>query len=639
MPRWIKLALAGVTTLIVLAVVGVVVLARTIDVDRYVRLAAEEVKRATGRELQIRGKVGVSVFPELEIVAEDVSLANAPWGSRSEMVRVKRIEGAFALLPLLRREIDLTRLELIEPDVLLETDPKGVGNWVFMPAAPRAEPASPSDQADLDVFELTIERGSIAFLSGASKEVVALEVKRLRLEEQGPESLGVDLQAALRAQPVTVKGTMGRIARAIAKESAWPVRLAFATEGAQATVEGTVDWRASLPALDAAVTAEVNDTGGLAKLAAAAIDVPTPVRLAAKLQAKSGEQLVDPVELTLGKSAITGRVSLRTGAARPQVSARLAAKEIDLAAFVGPAKHSSAGSRLFSDAAFPLEPLRAFDGDAELTVERLVLPNKFPFESVRAHAMLKAGRLEAQPLAASLGGSPLSGRVLLNASLPSNPTLTASVDGKRISLEKVATALGHGGAVSGGSTDLTVQLTGPGESLHRFLGWGNGEVRVSIGSARLSGVGLDALGGALTSILDKVNPLRRTDPYTELKCAVVRLPIRNGVATVDRTIAYESTKVSAVGAGEINFRTERIDLGIRPTGSEGLGIAATNFAGLVRVTGTLSDPSIGVDTAGSARAALSVGGAIMTSGLSLLGEALYSRVTADPHPCQTALAK
>jgi uncharacterized protein involved in outer membrane biogenesis len=91
MPRWIKLALAGVTTLIVLAVVGVIVLARTIDVDRYVRLAAEEVKRATGRELQIRGKVGVSVFPALEIVAEDVSLANAPWGSRSEMVRVKRI--------------------------------------------------------------------------------------------------------------------------------------------------------------------------------------------------------------------------------------------------------------------------------------------------------------------------------------------------------------------------------------------------------------------------------------------------------------------------------------------------------------------------------------------------------------------
>src|SRR5262245_50858149 len=30
--------------------------------------------------------------------------------------------------------------------------------------------------------------------------------------------------------------------------------------------------------------------------------------------------------------------------------------------------------------------------------------------------------------------------------------------------------------------------------------------------------------------------------------------------------------------------------------------------------------------------------AVLTSGLSLLGELAYSRATADPHPCQTALA-
>src|SRR5262245_30708138 len=213
MPRWIKRALAGVAAVLLLGIVGVVVLTRTIDSDRYVRLAAEEVRRATGRELQIRGKVGVSFFPELEIVAEDVSFANTPWGSRPEMVRVKRIEGAVALLPLLRRQIDLTRLELIEPDLLLETDPKGVGNWVFHPAAPGTQSAEPADKADLEVTELTIERGSFAFRSGASKQTVQLAVKALRFQEQGPGgSLDVELQASFRDQAVTVKGTMGQIA-------------------------------------------------------------------------------------------------------------------------------------------------------------------------------------------------------------------------------------------------------------------------------------------------------------------------------------------------------------------------------------------------------------------------------------------
>ena len=638
MPRWIKLALAGVAALLLLGVVGVIVLARTIDVDRYVRLAAEEAKRATGRELQIRGKVDVSLFPELEIVAEDVSLANVSWGSRPEMVRVKRIEGAVALLPLLRRQIDLTRLELIEPDVLLETDPNGVGNWVFKLAASGTQPAEPSDRADLDVNELTIERGSIAFRSGASKETLQFAVKRLRFEEHGPGSLDVDLEASLHDQPLTVKGTMGRTARVLAKDGAWPVGLAFATDGAQATVQGSVDWRAGFPVLDAAITAEVKDTAGLTKLAAIAIDAPTPIRLTAKLQSKAGEQLADPVELTLGKSAISGRASVRTDAAHPHVSVHLAAKEIDLAQLAGPAKKPApAGGRVFSEAPLPLEPLRAFDGDAELTIDRLVLPNKLPLEAVRARATLKSGHLDAQPLGASLGGAPVSGRAHLNASIPASPTLAVSVDGKAVSLEKVAAALGHAGTVSGGNTDLAVQLTGPGESLHRFVGWGNGELRVSVGPARISGGALDAAGGALTSILDKVNPLARTDPYADLKCAVIRLPVRDGVAKVDRTIAYESANVSAVGAGEINLRTEHLDLAIRPTGSKGLGIAATSFAGLVRVTGTLSEPSIGIDTLGSARAALSVGGAFMTGGLSLLGEALFSRATADPDPCQTAL--
>jgi hypothetical protein len=172
----------------------------------------------------------------------------------------------------------------------------------------------------------------------------------------------------------------------------------------------------------------------------------------------------------------------------------------------------------------------------------------------------------------------------------------------------------------------------------RFVGGGNGEVRVVMGQARASGAALDAGGGAISSILDKANPFRRTDPYTDLRCAVVRLPVRDGIATAQRTIAYETAKVNMVMAGTINLRTEGLDLAVRPTVKEGIGIGAGALSELVRVTGTLSDPSVGIDTAASARAALSVGGAILTAGLSLLGEAAYAKVTADQHPCQTALA-
>ena len=220
---------------------------------------------------------------------------------------------------------------------------------------------------------------------------------------------------------------------------------------------------------------------------------------------------------------------------------------------------------MFSDAPFPLDTVREIDADAELAIGRLVLPNKLPLETVRARAVLRGGRLEMQPLTATVGGGAVSGRLVLDTSKPKAQTLAVALDGKGISAERLAAAMGHAGSVTGGAMDLAIQIGGPGESLARFAGGANGEVRVVMGPARMSGAVLDAGGGAITSLLDKANPFRRTDPYTDLRCAVVRLSVRDGIATSQRTIAYETAKVNMVMAGTINLRTEGLDLAVRPT--------------------------------------------------------------------------
>ncbi len=638
--RWLKYTLAGFAVLFAAATAAIVVIVHTIDVDRYAQLAIAAVKTTTGRELAIRGKLDVSLFPRLAVRAQDVSFANAAGGSRAEMIKAKRVDGAVALLPLLRRKVEITRLAVTDLDVLLEKDAKGVGNWVFKPPAPGAapRPAGAGPDFELDVAELVVDRGSLTWRNGASKEALRLAVRKLRLEERALASdRDVELDAAFRDQPFAVKGRIGRIVDLIAKTADWPVDVVATTDGASATAKGRIDWSAALPALDLALKTEMKHGAGVAKLAGVALDLPMPATLTAKFTSGKGEQVADPLKLTLGKSTIEGRASLKTDGARPFLSAKLASTEIDLARSNGTQRERRNG-RVFSDAPFPLEALRKFDADAELAVGRLVLPDKLPLETLKARAALKAGRLELQPLTATVGGGPVSGRLVLDASRPKAPTLAVALDGKGISMERIAAAAGNAGTVTGGATDVAIHLDGPGESAARFVGGANGEVRIVMGPARTSGAALDAGGGAITSILDKANPLRRTDPYTDLRCAVVRLPVRDGIATSQRTIAYETAKVNMVMAGTINLRTEGLDLAIRPTVKEGIGIGASALSELVRVTGTLSDPSVGIDTLGSARAALSVGGAILTGGLSLLGEAAFSKVTADQHPCQTALA-
>lgn len=645
LPRWFKIALVAVAGLVVVAVAGIVVLASTIDLAKYARLAAGEVKAATGRELRIGGKLDLEVFPRLALVAEDVSFANAPWGSRPAMARVKRLEASVALLPLLRKEVEITRLALVEPDVLLETDAKGVGNWVFKPAA-GAKPGAESDSGGLEVElrHAAIDRGVLTWRNGAKTAPTRLAIQRLRLDRKTlGDGLNVDLTAAFREQPFTLKGSMGSLRRLFAKDPGWPVDLVFATAGATASLRGAIDLRAQVPLFAGNLAAEVKDAAGLAQLAGGPLALPVPFTLAAKGHASRDEYVVEPLQATLGKGRIDGRIVAKTGGPRPFVTATLNAPLVDLAAGGAPRGGARAGAagrsngRVFSDAPIPLALLRGFDGAADASIERLVLANGVPLEKVRVKATLKDGRLDAQPLQALVGGGSVTGRAALDAR-PTAPTLALTVQGKGISGEKVAAAMGHGGSVSGGSIDLALDLAGPGDSVARFMGGAHGEIRATMGPARTSGAALEFGGDVLSKVADLANPGRRTDQHNEIKCAVVRLPVRAGIATAPRTIAIETARVNMVAAGTINFRTEALDLALRPTVNEGLGIGAASLAELVRVTGTLANPRVGIDTLGSARAALSVGGAILTGGLSLLGEAALKKSAADPHPCQTALA-
>jgi hypothetical protein len=149
---------------------------------------------------------------------------------------------------------------------------------------------------------------------------------------------------------------------------------------------------------------------------------------------------------------------------------------------------------------------------------------------------------------------------------------------------------------------------------------------------------LDVAGDILTKVFDTINPFRKSEPVTELRCAVARLPVRAGVIKIERSVAYETSKINVVVAGLVDLREETLDLAIRPSPTQGLRVGLGSLAELVRLTGPLTAPRIGLDTLGAARQAVSIGAAVATGGLSLLGEGLLKGAVDDPHPCQTALA-
>ena len=127
----LRTILIGLVVLVVVIVAGAVILVMSIDFNQYKGLVAEQVKKATGRELTIAGdfKLAPSLTPAVAV--DNVSLANVAGGSRPNMVTLKRLEVQLQLLPLLSRQVKVDRLVLDGADILLETDKNGRGNWVM----------------------------------------------------------------------------------------------------------------------------------------------------------------------------------------------------------------------------------------------------------------------------------------------------------------------------------------------------------------------------------------------------------------------------------------------------------------------------------------------------------------------------
>ena len=97
----------------------------------------EAAERATGRTMTIAGPAGIELSLTPTIWMEDVTLSNPPGLSRPEFVKIARVELTVGLMPLLRHQVEIERIALLHPDILLETGPGGHPNWVFTRELPK----------------------------------------------------------------------------------------------------------------------------------------------------------------------------------------------------------------------------------------------------------------------------------------------------------------------------------------------------------------------------------------------------------------------------------------------------------------------------------------------------------------------
>ncbi|MBO1073837.1 AsmA family protein [Roseomonas marmotae] len=225
------------------------------------------VQEETGRKLTLSGPIGLKLSLVPTVTLEGVALSNAPGGSRPDMLTARRVEAKLALLPLFSRRLDFQQVTLIGPDLLLERDAEGQGNWIFAPPL-RDAPARPAgaqapggmeEPLQLSIAAIDIRDGRLSWRGPGAARAEMLEVQDLSLRAKEPSApIAFTGRLLLRGVPLQAEGEAGPLPRLLgtaATPAEWPLRASLTAAGMRVSLQGAITrpeaaagWRVSLDA-------------------------------------------------------------------------------------------------------------------------------------------------------------------------------------------------------------------------------------------------------------------------------------------------------------------------------------------------------------------------------------------------------
>jgi AsmA protein len=129
MGKLIKILFGLILALVLLIVAAAVIIPLVVDPNDFKGEIVQQVKKATGRDLAIEGDIGLSVFPWLGVELGVLSLSQPPGFGDRPFAAVQKAQVRAKLMPLLKKQLEVDRIELVGLQANLIRNAEGVGNW------------------------------------------------------------------------------------------------------------------------------------------------------------------------------------------------------------------------------------------------------------------------------------------------------------------------------------------------------------------------------------------------------------------------------------------------------------------------------------------------------------------------------
>lgn len=527
------------------------------------------VSARTGRSFHIAGDLDVDLGRTTVVRAGGLALGNADWSAQPVMARAAMLELHVRLFPLLAGRVHLPELQLVRPDLLLETGEDG-GNWHFDGMA------GEGDGPRID--RLRVEAGRLRFVDAAEGTDVDLALQsRDAGDDKGERPLTLRGDGHWRGEVFEVSGAVASPLELRDTDTPFAVDLRARAGSTRAHARGAITRLLGLSAFDIRMALSGKDLEHLYPLLGIALPHTPPYALDGRLVRDDAVWRYEGFSGKVGDSDLGGSARITTGGERLRFEGDLHSRLLDfddLAGFVGAPPESDAGragdaalearaakraaeGRLLPDTPYDLAKLRTMDADVRWKAARIVAPG-WPLDDMDMHVLLEGGLLRLEPLDFGVAGGRVRSTVRMDARQEAIRT-DAAIRLRGLDLGRLFPDAGLTddaiGRIGG-----DIDIGGTGNSIADMLATADGDAALGMGRGEISNLLLEFAG---LDIYEALKFMLGSDRRVAIRCAFGDFAIEDGVMAA-RALAFDTADTIIIGEGTIDLGEERLDLLLRP---------------------------------------------------------------------------
>ncbi len=584
------------------------------------------VKQTTGRALHIDGNASLQVGLSPTLRLEKVRFANAPWGTRPDLADIRSIRMRVALLPLILGRISFRSVTLIAPDILVETDDQGHSNLDFGDGKASSSRGLPGPELYFERIQIT--DAVISLKSGLFPD----GPRRIRVDRGSAlassidDPIQLDVDTRYQGVQVSVSGRVGSLRHLVSRTQPWAMDLRIQAGRDGASVNGAIRDVFQLQHLSLKYTMHLSPASPVISRLAPSWRLPDRLAISGTVKREGqGPFLLERNRLHMTHSQMTVNAAVTLSESRPVIHADVIAPMIDtrwLFPKASGVKRKSAPpskkTKLFSTTPLPTGWRFPLSGDIRVRIDKLLLP-LMAVENISAQVQVKNSRIDIAPAAGTIGGGRTTGQVGVRFNRH-RLIVSGNLAARRVDAGTVMKQLGRSPSLEGRfDTDIRFHLNGA--SVAELMGNLDGYARVTMENGRIQNRLVGILGEDLShGFFRMLNPGGESSRHTDINCMVARFDIHRGRA--DATVlVFDAPKMSGLGTGHIDLKTEALDIAIKPIpkkgiGAKGLGrisLSLSELAKPFKLGGTLAAPEL----------VLNPGQSLLTIGKAVGGVALF----------------